>query len=113
MAYIVKRKNREGKEYVYLVESFREKDKVKNRTLRSYGRYDVLEETNPGAFERLRQEAEQGLIGGEIPKQLVVIYDTQEEIGSFDKTYGWKLFESMFERLGIEKAIVEDRKSVV
>lgn len=107
MAYIVKRKNREGKEYVYLVESFREKDKVKNRTLRSYGRYDVLEETNPGAFERLRQEAEQRLIGSEIPKQLVVIYDTQEEIGSFDKTYGWKLFEPMFERLGIEKAILE------
>lgn len=107
MAYIVKRKNREGKEYVYLVESFREKDKVRNRTLRSYGRYDVLEETNPGTFERLRQEAEQGHIGGEIPKQLVVTYDTQEEISNIDKTYGWKLFESMFTRLGIEKAVLE------
>jgi hypothetical protein len=32
MAYIIKRKNREGNYYVYLVESFREGDKVRNRT---------------------------------------------------------------------------------
>lgn len=66
-----------------------------------------MEETNPGAFERLRREAGQGLLGGEIPKQLIVTYDTEEAIGLWDQTYGWKLFESMFERLGIEKALVE------
>lgn len=107
MAYIVKRKNREGNEYVYLVESFREKDKVKNRTLKTYGRYDAMEEANPGAYERLRQQAEQGLLVGEMPKQLKVTYDTEMEIGMFDKTYGWKLFESMMERLHIEQALIE------
>lgn len=105
MAYIVKRKNREGREYVYLVESFREKGVVKNRTLKSYGRYDLLEKNDPGAFERLRREAEQGLLGGEIPKQLVVTYDTNQAIGIFEKAYGWKLFESLFEHLNIEKAL--------
>ena len=95
MAYIVKRKNREGNYYVYLVESFREKDVVKNRTLKSYGRYDLLEANEPGAFERLRQEAEQGLLGGEVPKQLIVKYDMDQMIGYDDRDYGWKIFESL------------------
>ncbi len=107
MAYIVKRKNREGREYVYLVESFREKGVVKNRTLKSYGRYDLLEKNDPGAFERLRREAEQGLLGGEIPKQLVVTYDTNKAIGIFEKAYGWKLFEPLFDHLNIGKALKE------
>ena len=107
MAYIVKRKNREGREYVYLVESFREKGVVKNRTLKSYGRYDLMEKDDPGAFERLRQEAEQGLLGGDIPKQLVVTYDTFQPIGVYERAYGWKLFASLFERLNIEKALKE------
>lgn len=107
MAYIVKRKNREGNAYVYLVESFREKDVVKNRTLKSYGRYDLLESNEPGAFERLRREAEQGLLGGEVPKQLIVKYDITQSIGSDDKAYGWKIFESLFDSLNIEKALTD------
>lgn len=107
MAHIVKRKNREGKYYVYLVESFREKDKVKKRTLKSYGSYDALEENEPGAFERLREEARLGLLVNDIPKQLIVTYDLEQPIESSDKLYGWKLFESLFESLNISTAIKE------
>lgn len=105
MAYLVKRKNREGNEYVYLVESFREKGVVKNRTLKSYGRYDVMEKNEPGRYERLRREAEQGLLGGEISKELIVRYHLDQAIGYEDLDYGWKLFESMFENLNIDKAL--------
>ncbi len=106
MAYIIKRKNREGIYYVYLIESFREKDKVKNRTLKSYGRYDKMEEENPGTYDRLREEAKQGKLGdNSLPKELNISFNTETGITEIDKSYGWKLFESLFESLNIEKAI--------
>lgn len=105
MAFIVKRKNREGKEYVYLVESYRIKDKTHTRTLESYGRLDVLEENELGAYERLRKEAKEGLLGRTIPKRLEVSYDSDQEISYNIKQYGWKLFESIFEMLGVKEAL--------
>lgn len=105
MAYIIKRKSPQGKHYVYLIESYRKKGKVKNRTLMSYGSYDELEANEPGAFERLRQEAKDGLIGREVPKQLIVQYNSDKEISSNFKKIGWKLFESIFEVLKIKDAI--------
>ena len=105
MAYIVKRKNREGVYYVYLLESFRDKDKTRVRRLKSYGKYDELEKNEPGAFKRLRLEAQNGQIGKEIPNQLVITLDTNKEINYEYKDYGWKVFESIFSMLNIEKAI--------
>lgn len=105
MAYIVKRKSPQGKYYVYLIESYRENGKVKNRTIKSYGSYDELEANELGAFERLRQEAKDGLIGGEVPKQLTVQYDSEKEISNDFKKIGWKLFESIFDMLKIKNAL--------
>jgi transposase len=112
MAHIIKRKNREGKYYVYLVESFRDKDKVKKRTLKSYGSYDALEENEPGAFERLKEEAKLGLLVDQTLKQLIVTYDVDQPIDASDQLYGWKLFESIFESLNISTAIKESLPAV-
>ena len=105
MAYIVKRKNREGKYYVYLIESFREEGKVKNRTLKAYGSLDNLEKDEPGAFERLREEAKLGLLHDDIPSQLAVTYNTNQEITYDDALYGWKIFEELFYSLKIPEAL--------
>ena len=75
MAHIIKRKNREGKYYVYLVESFRDKNKVKKRTLESYGSLEELEEKEPGAFLRLSMEAKKGLLGNKLSNKLKVTFD--------------------------------------
>ncbi|HZK27710.1 MAG TPA: IS1634 family transposase, partial [Thermoclostridium sp.] len=105
MAYIVKRKNREGKYYVYLIESFREGDKVKKRTLRAYGSLDKLEEDEPGVFERLRKEAKLGLLNEEISSQLFVTYNLNQEITHDDVLYGWNIFEELFYALKIPDAL--------
>lgn len=104
MAYIVKRKNREGKYYVYLIESFREGNNVKKRTLKAYGPLDDLEKNEPGAFERLRKEAKAGLLHGDIPSQLSVTYNMDQEITYDDVLYGWKIFEELFHALKIPEA---------
>lgn len=105
MAYIVKRKNREGKYYVYLIESFREGNNVKKRTLKAYGPLDDLEKNEPGAFERLRKEAKAGLLHEDIPSQLSVTYNMDQEITYDDVLYGWKIFEELFHALKIPEAI--------
>lgn len=105
MAYIVKRKNREGKYYVYLIESFREGDKVKKRTIKAYGSLNNLEKDEPGAFERLRKEAKLGLLHEDIPSQLSVTYNLNQEIIYDDVLYGWKVFEELFHTLKIPEAL--------
>ena len=105
MSFIVKRKNREGNYYVYLVESYRIKDKTHTRTLESYGRLDILERNEPGVYERLRNEAQERLIGRTIPKRLEVSYDSEQEISYNIKQYGWKLFESIFEMINVKEAL--------
>ena len=106
-AFIVKRKNREGNHYVYLVESYRIKDKTHTRTLESYGRLDLMEKNEPGVYERLRKEAQERLIGRIIPKRLAVSYDSEKEISYEIKQYGWKLFESIFEMIRIKESLMD------
>ncbi|MDR2976161.1 MAG: IS1634 family transposase, partial [Streptococcaceae bacterium] len=77
MAYITVRKNREGKSYVYLVEGYRQGDKVRSRILKSYGQLEKLEIAEPGALERLKKEAKAGTLPElqALPPQLQVTYD--------------------------------------
>ncbi|MGL5972368.1 MAG: IS1634 family transposase [Oscillospiraceae bacterium] len=105
MAYIVKKKNREGKSYVYLVEGYREKDKVKQRTLKNYGSLEELEEKEPGAFERLRQEAKDGLIGKKELTELKVTYDFNTPIADDTLSYGWKILEEVYSMLAISSVV--------
>ena len=105
MAYITKRKNREGNYYVYLVESFREKDKVKKRTLKSYGSLEELERNEPGAYERLRKQAQEGTLDEDIQSKINVSYDLSQPLFDCDMTYGWKILEDVFNMLHIPQAI--------
>lgn len=110
MAYIAKKKNREGKYYVYLVEGYREGDKVRQRTLKNYGSLEVLEKNEPGAFERLRQEAKEGKIGKKAQEELVVKFDLDSPISFEDVNYGWKLLSEIYDSLGISKILCDHQK---
>lgn len=107
MAHIVKRKNREGKYYVYLVESFRDKNKVMKRTLESYGSLEALEQKEPGAFNRLSMEAKQGLLGNSLSKRLELSLDLNKTLSNDRKAYGWKLFESIFDLIQVKQALMD------
>ena len=53
MTYIRKVKNREGKIYVYLAESYRVGNKVKSRVLKNFGLLEKLESIDPDAYDKL------------------------------------------------------------
>lgn len=103
MAYIAKKKNREGKYYVYLIEGYREGGKVKQRTLKNYGSLEVLEKNEPGAYERLRKEAKLGIIGKKEEKEIIIKLDLNEPINSNDLFYGWKILDDIYEGLEISE----------
>ena len=105
MAFICKKKNREGKHYVFLVESYREGDKVKQRVLKNYGLLEVLEEKEPGAYERLRSEAKQGKLTEMSIKELTIKLDLTEKIQLYEKNYGWKLLDEIYKHLEIDQVI--------
>lgn len=111
MAYIIKVKNREGRHYVYLVEGYRENGKVKQRRLKNYGSWEEMERKEPGAFERLKQEAKDGLIGKEETNELVVTYDLQAPIQAADQLYGWKLLDGLYRELGLSNLLMRIQKS--
>ncbi len=113
MAYIIKRKNREGKEYVYLVEGYRDKEKVRQRTLKSYGKLEDLERNEPGAFERLRREAKEGLLSEKIEKEVSIPFSLDAPISYSLKNYGWMLLEELLRLLKVDDTVLlacQDRK---
>lgn len=112
MAYIKVIKNREGKQHVYLVEGYREGDKVKQRKLHTYGRLDKLEEDEPGILERLRKEAKEGKLTEETEEQIEVVYDLNAPMNEPDKIYGWKIIDSIYKELEIDKFLekYEDKR---
>lgn len=105
MAYIIKRKNREGKEYVYLVEGYRDKDKVRQRTLKSYGQLEVLERNEPGAFERLRRQAKEGLLSEKIEKEINIPFQLDSPISNSLKNYGWMFLDDLLRLLKVEETL--------
>jgi transposase len=111
MAYISVRKNREGNRYVYLVEGYRVKDKVKQRILKSYGKLDALEAQEPGIIERLRSEAKAGLLTESAVKALTTTLDLSKKITADDKNYGYKILEDIYENLGINSVVLKSKKA--
>jgi hypothetical protein len=105
MAYIRKIKNREGKIYIYLVESYREGNKVKSRTLKNFGLLEELEKKDSNAYDHLRQEAKNGKLAKEFQKDFQLKFELNEEIKQSSKSYGWKFLDSLFQELGLEKLI--------
>ena len=110
MAFIKVTKNREGKQHVYLVEGYREGDKVKQRTIHTYGRLDKLEQEEPGILERLKKEAKEGKFNKD--SHIEITYDLNAPMNEPDKIYGWKIIDSIFKELKIDKFLekYEDKK---
>ena len=101
MAYISVRKNREGNQYVYLVEGYRIGDKVRSRIIKKYGRLAELEKNEPGILERLKSEAKAGLLTDTQTGLVNVSINLSAEIGFDDKNYGWKLLDDVYDLLNI------------
>jgi len=97
MAFIKTTTNKEGRTHVYLVEGYRKDGKVKQRIIHKYGLLDEIEESEPGILERLKKEAKAGLLNPE--KTIQVTYDLLAPMNEPDKSYGWMVFDDIFEEL--------------
>src|SRR6185312_6684274 len=94
-----------GKSYVYLVEGYRVKDKVRNRALESYGQLEKLEAKEPGILERLKAEAKAGLLEGSEKKNVAITYDLDTSISNTLKNYGWKILDDIYQELNISSVL--------
>lgn len=98
MAHIVITKNREGKEYVYLRQSFRKGDKVIHKNLKSYGKLEDLKKDDPRILEKLQEEAKN--IDNDS-----TIYTIKLSSGLkptvIGKNYSWKILEKIYNELNI------------
>ena len=83
MAFIKVTRNREGKQHVYLVEGYREGDKVKQRTIHTYGRLDKLEQEEPGILERLKRDAKEGKFNKD--SHIEITYDLNAPMNELDR----------------------------
>lgn len=108
MAYITVKKNREGKKYVYLTESFREDGKVRNRTLESFGPLELLEAKEPDILNRLRKEAKEGILHESSEGNLQVSLDLNKPITFEDKAYGWLLLDDLFNSLELDSVFEKE-----
>jgi transposase len=110
MASIQLIKNREGKNYVVLFESYRENGKSKTNAVKSFGRLDKLKENGHPSYEELRTMAKENKIDYKSKKTKVhVVLDLNEKI-SCSKNYGYKLLESIYNQLDISKVVDEYSK---
>lgn len=100
--HLIKKKNREGKIYVYLVEAFRDGKRVRQRTLESFGRLDVLEAEHPNWFQE-KQEEIKHLSPTVSPKELVLRFDLQKPLSEVSQNYGWKILDDLFHFLNMGK----------
>jgi hypothetical protein len=107
---LVGKKNREGRVYVYLVEVYRDGDKVKHRRIRSYGRLDKLEQAEPGWFERTKAKLETSQEEAHHIKELVFRFDATQRISDVSKNYGWKIMDDIFISLGLVDVFKTERK---
>jgi len=96
----VTRKNREGKTYVYLTESFRVGNKTSTRNIRSFGQLEKLEAEESGILERLKAEAKSGTLTG-TKRNLQIDHDLFAPISFNQKNYGWKLLDNVYKMLNI------------
>ncbi len=110
MAYISKVKNREGKVYVYLKESYRVGDKTKTRVIEKFGSYDNLIKENPNAFEELREQAKQGLFNNYENSKLKIEVDMEEQLQTVLKNYGYLLLDKIYSELNISDIVNKKNK---
>ncbi len=101
--------------YVYLTESFRDEfGKVKNRNIKSYGRYDKLLEEDPNFWEKLQKEAEEYTkkINLEekqkndlIKERVTKFVSNNSKIGYQSRNYGYLIYKKIWDDLNLDSFI--------
>ncbi len=102
-------KNREGTKYVSIVEGYRDKDKVKHRTIKSLGKLKDLEADNPNFLAELKERLKTGEFQPE-PENLMITLDLKQSITNPLQNYGWLLLDEIYRSLGISKVLSSFRK---
>ena len=97
-------KNREGTQYVSVVEGYRDKDKVKHRTIRSLGKLKDLEAGNPNYLTELKEDVKAGKFQPE-PETLSLTLDLKKKISNPLQNYGWLLVDEIYRSLGVDKVL--------
>ena len=97
-------KNREGTQYVSVVEGYRDKDKVKHRTIRSLGKLNDLEAGNPNYLTELKEDVKVGKFQPE-PETLSLTLDLKKKISNPLQNYGWLLVDEIYRSLGVDKVL--------
>lgn len=101
--------NREGTKYVSIVEGYRDKGKVKHRTIKSLGKLKDLEADNPNFLAELKERLKAGEFQPE-PENLVITLDLKQQITYPLQNYGWLLLDEMYRSLGISRVLSTYRK---
>ena len=102
-------KNREGTQYVSIVEGYRDKDKVKHRTIKSLGKLKDLEAGNPNYLTELKEDVKAGKYQPE-PETLSLTLDLKKKISNPLQNYGWLLVDEIYQSLGIDKVLRRHQK---
>jgi hypothetical protein len=106
MAFICKKRNREGREYVYLVENYRAQGKTKQRILKNYGALEVLEMNDPDIFEKLKASVRAGKQDTQAHEETGFARNVDIPLSSIAlRNYGWGVLFRIYRELGLESYI--------
>ena len=104
-------RNREGTQYVSIVEGYRDKDKVKHRTIKSLGKLKDLEVGNPNYLAELKENVKAGKFQPE-SETLLLTLDLSKKISDPLQNYGWLLIDEIYRSLGISKVLRAHQKKM-
>ena len=103
-------KNREGVQYVSIVEGYRDKDKVKHRTIKSLGKLKDLEAGNPNYLAELKENLKEGKFQLD-SEALALTLDLNTKISCPLQNYGWLLLDEIYRSLGISKVLAQHQRT--
>ena len=103
-------KNREGVQYVSIVEGYRDKDKVKHRTIKSLGKLKDLEAGNPNYLAELKENLKEGKFQLD-SETLALTLDLNTKISCPLQNYGWLLLDEIYRSLGISKVLAQHQRT--
>lgn len=103
-------KNREGIQYVSIVEGYRDKDKVKHRTIKSLGKLKDLESGNPNYLAELKENLKEGKFQLD-SETLELTLDLNTKISCPLQNYGWLLLDEFYRSLGISKVLAQHQRT--
>ena len=108
--FIKSTKNREGIHDVAIVEGYRDKDKVKHRTIKSLGKLKDLEAGNPNYLAELKENLKEGKFQLD-SETLAITLDLNTKISCPLQNYGWLLLDEFYRSLGISKVLAQHQRT--